>query len=199
MTLRVWAMWKHSRGVVATISILCILNILTYTIIIAYGIGTATIGPSTLPFTGCTFKPSFQYPYVSVIMSISLETLVIALTVIRLSSILRHKRTPLPIIRLLMQDSLVYYIVVVSIHSFVLLVGFFANFTVAIAVFGSLPAIAVAGVACNRMLLRLRSVLLPDKVYAPDIKMDTVDVSARIGADRRARATDVEIWGSTPG
>jgi hypothetical protein len=51
-------------------------------------------------------------------------------------------------------------------------------------------------VACNRML---ENVLLFDNVHASDITMESVDVSARIGAYRRGRATDVEIWVSTPG
>jgi hypothetical protein len=97
-----------------------------------------------------------------------------------------------------MQDGLIYYLSIISIHSMVLFTGLFAKFTLALAVFGSLPAIAVAGVAFNRMLLRLQSVLLFNDTYASGIGMTAVDVSARIAVEATS-TMDVEEWDSTLG
>jgi hypothetical protein len=96
---------------------------------------------------------------------------------------LRDQQVRLPLIHLLMLDGLVYYISIISTHSIILFTGLFADSTLALAVLGSFPTVATAGVACNRMLLRLQNVLLFDNVYTSGIAMTTMDVSAGIGAD----------------
>jgi hypothetical protein len=98
-----------------------------------------------------------------------------------------------------MQDGIIYYISASAINFIVLFTGLYADFTIALAIFGSLPAVAVSGVACNRMLLRLQSVLLASNIFASDIPLSAIDVSARIGADTAAVTTDIEVWDSTPG
>jgi hypothetical protein len=73
----------------------------------------------------------------------------------------------------------------------------FAGPTLTCVIFGSLPGIAVAGVACNRMLLRLQRVLLCNEVHASGIGMTEMDVSARIGPDTVLGTVDVDVLDST--
>jgi hypothetical protein len=105
----------------------------------------------------------------------------------------------LPLISLLLLDGLVYYISITSIHLTVLFTRLFADLTLALAVLGSWPAVATAGVACNHMLLRLQNVPLFDNVYASGIVLTTVDVSAGIGANAPTITTDEEGQDSIPG
>jgi hypothetical protein len=196
--LRIRALWYHLRQVVTAVTLLCIGNILTFIITIAYGLATATIGPATYPFTGCFFNPSFRRQYISFITSIVFETVIITLTIIRVWSVMYDGQRRLPLFTLLIQDGLLYYISIMCIHFIVLFTGLFADFTVALAIFGSLPSIAVAGVACNRMLLRLQGILLASDIISSDIGMTDVDVSARIRTGTAAITTDVEIGGSIP-
>jgi hypothetical protein len=109
------------------------------------------------------------------------------------------QRVRLPLISLLLLDGLVYYISITSIHLTVLFTRLFADSTLALAVLGSWPAVATAGVACNRMLLRLQNVLLFDNVYASGIVLTTMDVSAGIGANAPTITTDEEGQDSIPG
>jgi hypothetical protein len=199
MSLRLRALWDHSRRVVTIVTTLCVLNVLTFVVTISYGLATATIKPASPPSTGCSFIPSFRHQYISFITAIVFETIVIALTVIRVWSISCDQHLRLPLLDILMQDGIIYYISANSINFIVLFTGLYADFTIALAIFGSLPAVAVAGVACNRMLLRLQSVLLASNIFASDIPLTAIDVSARIGADTAAVTTDIEVWDSISG
>jgi hypothetical protein len=197
MASRVRAMWKHSQRVTTAVTMLSTINVLTFVIIMPYTLATATFGPATFPITGCTFVPSFQQYYVTYILCIFFETVVVVFTVIRLSAMIYGHQMRMPLISLLMQDGLVYYIAVVSAHSIVFFTGMFAGPTLTCVVFGSLPGIAVAGVACNRMLLRLQSILLYNEVHVTGIGMTEMDVSARIGPDTVLGTADIDILDST--
>jgi hypothetical protein len=197
MTLRVRAMWKHSQGATIAITLLCILNVSNFTITMPYGLITATFGPATFPFTGCTFVPSFRHQYVGFTTCIAFETLVIALTVIGLSSFLHGPHMRLPLVSLLMQDGLIYYFCIISIHFLLFFTGIFANVTWSLPFAMTSPAIAVAGVACNRMLLRLQNVLLSNGLNPSSMRMTEMDVSARIGPDTVLGTIDVDVWDSS--
>jgi hypothetical protein len=195
MMLRVRALWTRSRPVMTAATFLCLLNIVNFIGIMSYSLATAIIRPSTFPFTGCSFMPSFRQWYIIFIVAIIFETLVIALTVIKVWPVLRNRQTRLPLFTILVQDGLVFYFSTISIHFVVLFTGLFADLTIALAIFGTLPATAVTGVACNRLLLRLQGVLLESTIIGTDIEMTPVGVSAGVHAsDTVAITTREEVW-----
>jgi hypothetical protein len=102
----------------------------------------------------------------------------------------------LPLVNLLLQDGLIYYFCIVSIHFLLFFTGIFANVTWGLPFAMTSPAIVVVGVACNRMLLRLQNVLLVNKVYPSSVGMTEMDVSARMGPDTVLGTTDIDVWNS---
>jgi hypothetical protein len=190
-------MWKHSQRVTTAVTTLSIINVLTFIITMLCTLVTATFGPATFPITGCTLVPSFGLQYITFITCVVFETAVIVLTAIRLSTMIHGHQMRMPLISLLMQDGLIYYIVIASMHFLLLFSAILPGFSLASSFFQSSLAIAVAGVACNRMLLRLQSVLLFNEVHASGIGMTGMDVSVRIGPDTILGTTDIEAWNST--
>ncbi|PVG00136.1 hypothetical protein CPB86DRAFT_248949 [Serendipita vermifera] len=188
MWLRVRAMWYHSRLIITISTLLFLLNVLSYIIIISYMQATAVIGPALPPFTGCSFQPTFRHAYITFIMSILFETFVIFVTVIKSWPILRHRRFKLPMYSLLLKDGLVYYISICSMHAVIVIAGFFADFITAVEVITSIPALAVTGIACNRMFLRLQATLLGRGTFS--FSSRALDTSI---PPRRWAATGAEI------
>ncbi|PVG00134.1 hypothetical protein CPB86DRAFT_730111 [Serendipita vermifera] len=152
MMLRVRAMWNHSTIIVTLTWFLFGCNLITFIVIVVYGQANGTIKTSALPLTGCLVDSSFRRPYITFITSIAFETFVIVLTIIKSWPILRNRQTKLPLSSLLLKDGLAYYLAILSAQLLLLVSGFAAGFTVGMPIFSSLPALAVLGVACNRML-----------------------------------------------
>ncbi|PVG00137.1 hypothetical protein CPB86DRAFT_872127 [Serendipita vermifera] len=192
MGLRVRALWIRSRFVVTITMALFAINMLTFVITISYGQATATVEPAPFPLTGCVFKATFRHPYIFTITTIAFESLVIVLVFLKSKPTQNRQTIRLPLSALLLQDGLVYYLAIVSVQLLVLIAMFVADFSVVMTLLASLINLAVAGVACNRMFMRLQHALLSKRVMVLGSAGRVANVSTSVWVDTGAVSTEIE-------
>jgi hypothetical protein len=166
MTIRVLALWNHSRPVKLALVLLLPINLVTPSIVVGYIHATAKITPATPPFTGCSMIASNKFIYLIFLTPLIYETLVIVLTVIKSYPILRMGPISLPVFELLFQDGLAFYCAIVAAEALTLICAYSGNMSLIITVPLSSPALPLAAVACNRLLMRLQSMLIKRDVMA---------------------------------
>ncbi|PVF96869.1 hypothetical protein CPB86DRAFT_786501 [Serendipita vermifera] len=184
---RVSALWSHHGLVVWFARLLFTLNALCQIIILAYNYTIAILLPNNPPFTGCLVIPTFPKLYLIFIGGITYDTCMFILTVIRSYPVARTQGMKVSLWTLLLRDGLVFYLCVIAAH-ILSIIAILAPVDISIStpIMMSYPPIAVVGIACNRLFIRLEMLL--QGIMDEDDSMDTV--SARIFSNndlKRAR------------
>jgi hypothetical protein len=173
MTIRAQALWNHSRPIKMVLLLFLLVTVLTPPIVVGRMYAKATLKPATPPFTGCSITAPTQLIYVIYIPAFIDETLIIMLTVIKSYPIFRQGLTKLPLYNLLFRDGLVYYCAIVVAQVLTLVCFYSGNISIPL----SGPSLPAAIVACNRLLIRLQSVLINQDVTTLDPKSSTINGS----------------------
>jgi hypothetical protein len=177
MTLRGQALWSHSRPIKIVLLLLFLATGLAPFIVVGHIYAKATLEPATSPFTGCSIIASNGLLYIIYVPAFINSTVLIILTIIRSYPFLRQGSTRLPLHHLLLGDGLAFYCVIVAAQIITLICTYSINLSlVSVPLSGS--ALPVAVVACNRMLIRLQSVLVSQDVMALDPRSSGANVSA---------------------
>jgi hypothetical protein len=157
-TIRVYALWNRSRVILFICIGAATLNIGCYAVIISYSTATEFVTGASAPFTGCTILSSYAKGYLMFVASITFETTILTLTVIK-SYPLARQASRSSVFTMILEDGLIYYIVMLSLHVINLIILFTPSLAAA-SIMPSYPTIAVMAVACNRLLIRQQRLLL---------------------------------------
>ncbi|PVG00132.1 hypothetical protein CPB86DRAFT_783000, partial [Serendipita vermifera] len=187
MTLRVRALWNHSRPVQIVVTLLFLGNILISFIVVGYAHATTVIVPADPPFTGCTVTTSSRFANITLIITIPsafiFETLVIIFTVIGSYPLIRQRDIKLPLFHLLFTDGLAFYCVIMAAQLLTLICFYDGDMSVLFTVAISSPAVPVTAVASNRLLLRLQNVLVTQDVMMRDPDSSNTNASTLLWAE----------------
>ncbi|PVG00129.1 hypothetical protein CPB86DRAFT_872123 [Serendipita vermifera] len=164
MLLRVNALWNHSRVIKGITTFLSLVNILGLAVSGTYSWATADVKPHTPPFTGCSAVPRVSLKLnVVLIPSVLFETYALVLTLIKVYPMIEHRKPGLPIVALLLSDSIAYYIVIIFAQVLTVALSFFKNVGV------TLPIVVISVVTCNRLFIRLQGVLVESEIIVFDV------------------------------
>jgi hypothetical protein len=163
LTIRVYALWNRSR----TILVLCICALTlfwgAYISVAAYTLSEEVIIPAPAPLTGCSSSTSSQKAYLLFVTSITFETTMIILTVIKSYPFIRQREVHSPVLTMLFEDGLIYYVFIVCLQAINLGVIFSPSLTAG-SFSAAFPTLAAIAIACHRLLLRQQRVLLRTNV-----------------------------------
>ncbi|PVG00122.1 hypothetical protein CPB86DRAFT_782988 [Serendipita vermifera] len=187
MMTRVNALWNKSRLVIYSIRVFFVLHLGSYIGIMSYGHATAIKMPNIPPFTGCFIFPTWDKMYIVFFTALAFEILLIVLNVIRSYPFARQKAIRLPLTTLLFTDGLFYWFVVIFGQIFLIVFMFNPTIPGSTAIIGSAPPIVLTGVSCNRLFIRLQSLLLVDDVEVTEM---LADVSGRIFSGNSDKPSD---------
>lgn len=159
MVIRVYATWNRSRPIL--ILCLCALCLNTGSYASLFGIyyarmqfleisSPALCQPDAIPFTKI---------YISIIVGLVYETMVIALIAIKTYPVVRQRAFRSSLYAVLFEDGLVYYCVIVLAHLITLISMLNIN-TITIPILGSSFTFPVIGLGVHRIILRSQSILL---------------------------------------
>lgn len=109
------------------------------------------------PFTGCLFLPTFEPLYLILVGSLVFETYAIAFILIKCIPLALKRRTKSPLSTVLVTDGLICHITIVTFQLFDIIITFTGPISLSLPVIIAYPITALAGVACNRLLIRLQS------------------------------------------
>lgn len=159
MISRVYALWNRNKWVLASSCLLCILHIGYYTAMVTYAFANGTWTPASLPFTGCFVTLGFDKLWTVCIPTLVFETVNVSLIVYKTWSIAGQSNIRTPLVTMLLEDGVLYYLVVIAIQ-ILTSVSFFVPSDLTIPLVRAYPTFVVIGVACNRLFSRLQSLLL---------------------------------------
>lgn len=165
LLMRVRALWYHSRFIINLSTALFVINLLSFVSFLAYMYSTAIIAPYEFPLTGCSLTPTFFKIYIIFITSIVFETCIITLTFVRSYPLSRRQETKFPLSTVLLTDGLIYFLAILASQIASLIIQLIGDLSLILPVTLSYPALAIVAVACNRLFIRLQSVLLVQRGY----------------------------------
>ncbi|PVG00141.1 hypothetical protein CPB86DRAFT_249086 [Serendipita vermifera] len=165
LLMRVRALWYHSRFIINLSTALFVINLLSFVSVLAYMYSTAIIAPYEKPFTGCSLTPTFSQIYIIFITSIAFETCIITLTFVRSYPLSRRQETKFPLSTVLLTDGLIYFLAILASQIASLIINVIGDLSLILPVTLSYPALAIIAVACNRLFIRLQTVLLVQRGY----------------------------------
>jgi hypothetical protein len=187
MMTRVNALWNKSPLVIYSVRIFFVLNMISYITIMSYGNATATIMPNISPLTGCYYFPTFDKMYITFFIALGFETFLVVLNITRSYPLARQKTIRLPLTTLLFTDGLIYWAIVIFGQAFILIFVFHPTIPISGAVIGSALPVILTGVACNRLFIRLQSLLVVDDVETNGL---FADVSGKISSGNSPMPSD---------
>ncbi|KAG8806949.1 hypothetical protein FRC17_004716, partial [Serendipita sp. 399] len=156
---RVYALWNRSRLFLILISTFFLVHIVVYVVLVFISYARGFTWPNLPPFTGCMYMTTFRHGWISLVLAVVFETVIVVLTVIRTYPLARQANIRTPLFTLLLRDGLFFYILII-ISQVITLVAFLVPSQFTGPILESSPAIAVLSIACNRMLVRLQRTLI---------------------------------------
>ncbi|PVF90982.1 hypothetical protein CPB86DRAFT_662497, partial [Serendipita vermifera] len=152
---RVVALWNRSRVVKVVATVLALVNILAFTIAGTRTLATASVRPQTFPFTGCLAVPKMIDIKLNllVIPAFTFETYAVVLTFIKVYPMAKETGVRLPILTVLLNDGIVYYMSIIVSQGLTFASSYPRNVSML------LPIVMVSAIACNRLFIRLQGVL----------------------------------------
>ncbi|PVF96865.1 hypothetical protein CPB86DRAFT_708243, partial [Serendipita vermifera] len=160
LIIRVNALWARSTWVVLFSKVLFVLHILAHIGIISYNYAKAISIPNLPPFTGCFIISVFSQSWIIFVLSIAFETCMVILTVVRSCPGARERSLKMPLWTLLLKDGVLYYCCIIAAQLLALIASLVpVDINVSFPIILSYPLVVVTGVACNRLFIRLETLL----------------------------------------
>jgi hypothetical protein len=163
MMTRVYALWNRDIWILVLSLFGFSLNIGCYVVISSYSYAKGVTFANTPPFTGCTTFPGYDKAWITFIMCIGFETMIICLTVYKSWSVAVQRGIKTPLYTLILEDGVTYYIVII-LSQVLTIAAVYIPSSITGPITGSRPSITVCGIACNRLFTRLQRLLLEQSV-----------------------------------
>lgn len=170
---RIYALWNRSRLILILTMLGLVLNAAVFFGIVAYTYIDAEIMANHPPFTGCMALPHFHFGWTMLVATLTYEAILVTLTAIKAYPVAIQRGVKTPLYTLLLHDGLLYFLVIMILQ-IINLISIFQPGPLTGVMVNAFPALAVIGVSCSRLLLRLQRALVgtKDEPYSDFIKTE---------------------------